>query len=156
MDNYKLHPNSKSLSSTTKHTSRGGTDRFAIMSTKSRTRNNRKSICETSMDLVFNLIKASSLSLAQISLGTSRVGSPTVPPPPPFSNDDELVEEEPLIPGSQRLRKRKGNNNKPIAIPPPIDMIPPPVEMIQIPQEVKDVDGMATKFIDKVHRSFKL
>lgn len=102
------------------------------------------------MDIVLNLVKASSLSLAQISLGTSTVESPTVlPSPPPFSNDDELVEEKPLIPGSQRLRKRKGNNKKPIVIPPPVDMI-------QIPQEVKDVDGMAAKFIDKVHRSFKL
>lgn len=101
------------------------------------------------MEIVLNLVKASSLSLAQISLGTSTVGSPTVPSPPPFSNNDELVEEKPLIPGSQRLRKRKGNNKKPIVIPPPVDMI-------QIPQEVKDVDGMAAKFIDKVHRSFKL
>lgn len=131
---------------------------FATMSTNSTTKN-RKSICETSMDILLNLIKVSTLSLADISLGTSTLGGS--PPPSPSNCGDELVEKEPLIQGSQRLRKRKDNAGRSFMIP------PPPIDITHVEQEVKDaspkekqqvkdVNGMATKFIDKVHRSFKI
>ncbi|KAF9667798.1 hypothetical protein SADUNF_Sadunf15G0060900 [Salix dunnii] len=120
------------------------------MSSKHR---NNNSLCEKSMNMVVNIIKLSSFSIAKMSLGTPSppvVSKSLVPVPGSVAAANEILMSQ--IPGSQRSQESQGSSK-------PISFVKQPDEgngsSHVIHKENIFIDAMASDYIRKVHEKIR-
>lgn len=108
-----------------------------------------KSLCERSMKMVTNIVKLSSFSIANMSLGTSRAPRSSRNHSLSVGHNPQVVDPEPLLPRIPGSRRRSQESSRPISY-----LVEPGegVESTCLVLEEKNVDGMASDYINKVHK----
>ncbi|KAJ4712233.1 Homeobox-leucine zipper protein [Melia azedarach] len=113
-----------------------------------------KSLCQKSMKMVVNIIKLSSFSIANMSLGVAGASAATKNLGP--VTDSVMLANEPLLPqfsGSRRSEKPQ-NSAKPVSY-----LMEPnrgDESSYVIHDEKSVIDGMASAYIQKVHQKNRI
>ncbi|XP_030458013.2 uncharacterized protein LOC115678733 isoform X2 [Syzygium oleosum] len=106
------------------------------------------SLCERSMKMVTNVLRLSSLSIASMSLGTT---GRSVSAQSHSAKDSSMMADEPVVPqfaGSRRSQEPQ-SWSKPVSY---LVELEDGIESAYVFRDDKNVDGMASDYIERVHK----